>query len=345
MSRALDQSDAVAAKVGDPRSVYDDIVAVICSRDAGTLEIELLGKSHPLPPGSNILQDGRHVAIPKVKLVQAFTVARQMLFALCANMQEKHHLELEHASAVMLLMDPEHLTAANVRKRLLQIHHTLSTSESMVALERELAFIDSMLTSPLHRHTKSPTLWYHRRWLLGRYQSVQMPMNAQRDLTDVVLVAADRHPRNYYAWNHMRWNIQLAGGNNRLGTTRVDANASLLSPVKRWCLKHPGDISGWSFLLFCLLRLDPQGTIYKGLGVNSNSSVCKDVLNLALSFNWNHESVWGFLSALVASGRVDDEQRDEFQRAIEMKIQAQPDGSESQQRLQSALDRYTENQC
>lgn len=40
-------------------------------------------------------------------------------------------------------------------------------SEQLVenAIRQEMCLLDTLLTSPLNRHTKSPTLWYHRYWL------------------------------------------------------------------------------------------------------------------------------------------------------------------------------------
>jgi len=205
MSRALDSETSALLLYDDSLTSYNDIVAALCTDTEDLLEIEFLEKSHPLPPGCDVLIDGNSIAVPKVKLVKAFVVARKILFELVRECPEDKESDLRNATAVVLLMDPEHLTAANTRKKLVQKN---SRTHLEAALKKELRFLDSYLTSRLHRHTKSPTLWGHRRWLLEQWKLIQMEHDTHRDLESVVLVAAERHPKNYYAWSHMRWLVQ-----------------------------------------------------------------------------------------------------------------------------------------
>ncbi|RDW91529.1 hypothetical protein BP5796_02694 [Coleophoma crateriformis] len=330
MSRAVDQDVANSLQSGDPQIVYRDIVAALSSSTSNLLEVELLGKGHLLPEGNNVLQDGHSIGVPKLKLVQAFVIARRIFFEGILHMTEDRLQSLQNASAVMLLMDPENLTAANARKRILNMYQTLvSSTELEVILNRELLFTDSLLTSPLHRHTKSPTLWNHRRWLLALGQPLGRPRDVQRDLTAVIMIAAERHPRNYYAWSHFRWLINS-----------IDADVptpALTCTVRDWCLRHPGDISGWSALLFCLsLEKDLP------LDVNTRSSICDEVLGLASSFNWTHESVWVFLRTMVALGEIKEEQQMAFLQATKTRIEAQAPGARSRVILQASLDWYGE---
>ncbi|KAI4137993.1 MAG: hypothetical protein LQ340_008078, partial [Diploschistes diacapsis] len=93
------------------------------------------------------------------------------------------------SSAVLLLLHPEHLTAANERKRaLLRLHDLLLPHRSPspppphaasrthrrpphdLPVEQDLLLTTSLLTSPLRRHAKSPTLWAHRLWLLTYFR-------------------------------------------------------------------------------------------------------------------------------------------------------------------------------
>ena len=77
----------------------------------------------------------------------------------------------------MLLYDPEYLTAANARKRILTdlletssgFSGTPSTSLIDEYIRKELWLLDSLQTSPLPKHMKSSTLWYHRRWLMDEF--------------------------------------------------------------------------------------------------------------------------------------------------------------------------------
>jgi protein prenyltransferase alpha subunit repeat containing protein 1 len=342
MSRALDKETAAAARSDNLQIVYDDVVEAICSSTSSDLlEIEILGKSHPLPPGCNVLVDGNNIAVPKATLVQAFIVARQILFKYLCDLHERQQ-EIRNAAAVILLMDPEHVTAANARKRVVQTYQKRPVSELQAELARELWWVDSMLTARLHRHTKSPTLWGHRRWVLEVYHSLQIPHDIHRDLTSVVLIAAERHPRNYYAWLHMRWLLQnlhpnaSRAGNMSVRKEAVFDNSKLISTITAWCLMHPADTAGFSFLLFCLFQ--HSGVL---LGSKSrmevSSSICQEVLDRAVSFKWTHESVWVFLRTLVASG-VADEQRTAFFESIKTILGARPGNSQAQTTLQAAHD-------
>jgi protein prenyltransferase alpha subunit repeat containing protein 1 len=333
MSRALDAETASGLHSDNPQKVYSDIATTLCPNPPSLLELEFLGKSHALPPGTSLLIDGNNIGIPKSKLVQAFIYARQLFF---------HHLrpcpgdkknELLKATAVMLLMDPEHLTAANSRKRVIQTYQHGPKSEFEAVLKRELLFVDSYLTSRLHRHTKSPTLWAHRRWLLENFNGIGLIWDLEKDLKEVVLVAAERHPRNYYAWLYLRWLVQNAD----CGRKKLD-KVWALPAVKNWCLRHPADTSGFSFLLFYLESFGRSGVAPENkLRIDASTSVYREVLGLAQSFKWTHESVWVFLRTLVASGVVGD-QRIGFLGTINSIVAANPENLKVLSTLQAAAD-------
>ena len=306
MSRALDKDTFALLKYDDPKSVYHSIVAALRT-DTGEealLEIEFLAKGHPLSPGCDVLIDGSNLAIPKSKLVQAFLVARLILFKFLKDCPPEKVDELRDATAVILLMDPEHLTAANTRKRLLQklLSHKSVAPEAV--LRSELRFVDTYLTSRLHRHTKSPTLWSHRRWILEQTESIRLRHDLLRDLSSVILVAAERHPRNYYAFLHMRWLLEAINDTPCLEqpTSQQPAprHGQIISVVKDWCLRHPADTSGFSFLLHLITSSMDSESITKRLV--ERSRIFTEVTDLAVSFRWTHETVFAFLRTLVAEG-------------------------------------------
>lgn len=329
MSRALDEDITATIKSGNLQVAYDDLVkALFSSTISELLEIEILGKSHALPAGSNVLVDGNGIAFPKSTVLQGFIVARQILFKYLPNLQERPQ-EVRNAAAVVLLMDPEHITAANARKRVIELYRLRPVEELRAELMRELWWVDSMLTARLHRHTKSPTLWGHRRWVLQVCQSVGMPYDIQKDLTTVILVAAERHARNYYAWLHLRWVVL------NLQSKSFDGS-KLLSTIKTWCLRHHDDTAGFSFLLFCLVE-HPEALIGGESSIENKSSICKALLDLAVSFKWTNESVWAFLRTLVASG-VTEELRIAFFESIKVLAEAQSGNAKAQSTLQAARD-------
>jgi hypothetical protein len=221
-------------------------------------------------------------------------------------------------------MDPEHLTAANARKRLIQKSQKDPKADFEAILRKELQFIDSYLTSRHHRHTKSPTLWGHRRWVLEVCKSIQMEYDIQQDLKSIILIAAERHPKNYYAWSHLRWLVQTFTTyleDSKMQTRNSDFN-QLVAIVKDWCLRHPADVSGFSFLLFCLSSPGPSEDVSRR---QLKSTLCSEVLQLAVTFKWTHETIWMFLRTLVASGGVSKGGRGAFFRAIQEIRTAQPD--------------------
>lgn len=302
MSRALDAETAASLKKGDPLAAYQSISNVLAPPTDGLLEIEILGKSHFIVhDGQHVLQDGRAVGISKLALVQAFLVGRQRLQDHLRGLMPQPDDELFAVTAVILLFDPEYLTAANARKRLLRAQITSSSSSSIEArvrlLEGEKRFVDSLLTSRLHRHTKSPTLWSHRRWLVATTASLGLPVDVRRDIGDIVCVAGERHPRNYYGWCHARFLMGLVNESVHRREIR--------GMVQAWCFQHHTDISGWSFLYFLL---DAES----GSRTDAGCPTFTEVLNLVRSLRLTNESVWVFLRTLAASRLVRDEQYSQF---------------------------------
>lgn len=166
---------------------------------------------------------------------------------------------------MLLLFDPEYLTAANHRKRhLVQLkkHESLELEE---VVKHEVAFLNSILTSPLHRQTKSPTLWYHRYWLLSKFRSEWLAsvsddlQHLVKEEIRIVGKSGERHANNYYAWQYLRrlmsdlscdfWHKHPGVFGGIMGWQ---------DGVCAWCLAHPSDISGWSFLVYLLSMEKPS---------------------------------------------------------------------------------------
>lgn len=207
----------------------------------------------------------------------------------------------------MLLFDPEHITAANFRKRRI-LALGGDTLEHQNALHTELCFLDSILRSPLHRQTKSPTLWHHRAWLLSLVAPLEMKSASGKRIASIIFAGLDsicksgeRHPKNYYCWQYARRLV--------LALARVAAESSAPFPfdwvvsafsdkVCTWCFRHPSDISGWSFLLFLIARLDP---------IPERDEIVEKVLRYASKAKSENESLWFFVrNALAQPMLLDD---------------------------------------
>ncbi|KAI1117509.1 hypothetical protein F5Y14DRAFT_350845 [Nemania sp. NC0429] len=294
MSRSLDKNLISQIKSEDPRPVYNDLSRLFANLpESGLLEIEFLGQSHQLEAGVSFLQDGNAVAIPKLRLVQAFVAARKILQGYLHDANEVITDDVVAATSILLLMDPEHLTAANIRKRAF----LASGGSSQPALRREQQFVDTILTARLHRHTKSPTLWSHRRWLVTTSRVLGMPRDIRHDIQNIVMVAGERHPRNYVAWQHARFLVDYD----------LSLAATIALDVKAFCLRNHSDISGWMFLSDCITKI--QSKEDRGLVC---SSILKDVLSMAVSFRWTNESVWVFLRTIVTREPVDEQDFERF---------------------------------
>ncbi|KAI0479263.1 hypothetical protein GGR56DRAFT_665075 [Xylariaceae sp. FL0804] len=294
MSRSIDKDILCQLKVEDPKPAYDDISRVLTNLPPypELLEIEFLGKSHPLEHGVNFIRDGLAVAIPRMRLLQAFSVAYQILRKHLATTSALVGSEVLSASAVILLMDPEHLTAANLRKRGL-----MCGKPSELSLRHEKQFVDTLLTARLHRHTKSPNLWSHRRWLMDIWTAQGLPLSIHHEISGVIMLAGERHPRNYVAWHHARFLVQ-----------KDRQNIVTLAPaVKEYCLRHHSDISAWSFLAFTISRINDEDDRR-----NAASLLLADVLRMTDSLRWTNESVWVFLRTILATEQAGPAQFESF---------------------------------
>lgn len=319
MSRALGKDVKETLKKGDHAKVFAEISRALTAPSDELLELELLGKEHVLDE-LTFLQDDTAIAIPKIRLVQAFIVARKIFISYTTE----HFIGLVDdvlgATAVMLLMDPEHLTAANTRKRLLS--KTLANNrgnERWLKLEKH--FVDSVLTSRLHRHTKSPNLWNHRRWLMDQFKAQGVDVDVGDDLKRVIMVSGERHPRNYYAWCHARYLVQTFVSNSSYSD---EVMSRIISDTKNWAFTHNDDISGWQFLRYLLDKQRQEA-----------SAVVLETLRYAESFKWKNESVWYFLRYIVA---VTDEAqvREEFLRVKEILWKSSQEGSRERKTLEQA---------
>ncbi|KAK2590997.1 hypothetical protein QQS21_011310 [Conoideocrella luteorostrata] len=292
MSRALDASVKKALKYGNHKEVFEQIAAVLSDNHDGYLEIEVLPTSHRLDEDVYVLQDGEHIGVHKLRLVQAFLHARQIFNKSLLHDKSIHNKTVEGATAVILLMDSEHLTAANARKRLLASGFA-SDAERREKLMHELFIMNSFLRSRLYRHTKSPVLWNHKRWLLRQQKQAGIPINLRHEFDRVICVAAERHPRNYYAWTYARDVIASAHT-----TQERDGQVAeqILPVIEKWCRLHHQDISGWSFLLHLVLLFPSKAP-----------EVFDNTLSLAEMFKWRNESVWHFLKnmALMLARKTD----------------------------------------
>jgi len=269
---------------------YETLSSYFYEHQDEVIEIEILPPAIE-PPDGIIMQDGLSIGIPKKILVLAFLEARKRFF------EDMHNVEdtaaALQATNVMLLFDPEHITAANYRKRRLDMLKGSAPTETGSAyhraLRQELCFLNTILTSPLHRQSKSPTLWHQRFCILDPLMRIELNGATEEDRTafwlaelTAVCRSGEQHPKNYYAWQYARRLLSRIGSH--------DVRGDIGHFVKDWCFKHPSDISGWSFLLHVISAIWPV----------ARHSLLRNVLSYAIDLKAEQESLWVFIRVALA---------------------------------------------
>jgi hypothetical protein len=310
-------------------------------------EISLLPDTIPAPGSSFFYLDGANIGIEKRTLLCVFAVARKVfdgwLLARGREVDSQPSVwddpvmvgELSNATTVLLLVQPEYGTAANWRKRMLSraaqkasvFNEGLSEDAERRAFMRllleEWNFTASLLTSPLIRHSKSPTLWSHRAWMLRQYQDLLLRMGEdlyddaragegqvldsekeewmvmreaelrrrfQMEEMGIVMRAAEAHRGNYHAWNYARGLMGMFGG----GIGR-SGGREMLEMVRRWVLRHPRDISGWGFLEFLARGEQVREWLEGDDGLEVRNDVVESVKGFQRQLDWKGASLEWFL--------------------------------------------------
>lgn len=286
------------------------------------LEIEVLPPAFE-PTDALILEDGANLGMPKKILALAFVYARQVFFAHYKSAVDEERVRAHEATRVMLLFDPEHLTAANYRKRhLLDLQGEETFLDALLAERR---FMDSILTSPLHRQSKSPTLWAHRAWWLDLIlPMLSCPQYADifHEELDAAIKSGERHPKNYYAWQYARRVVNKSKELLPDNAGFEDFLGASAQKVKAWCMLHVGDISGFSFLVWVLGLMRSE---------EEKGRVVQEMAAYAMDVKLANESPWTFVKIAMASGlmakeveRATLEEMDRCQKELDASNEAAP---------------------
>ncbi|PGH08267.1 hypothetical protein AJ79_06053 [Helicocarpus griseus UAMH5409] len=370
--------------MSSPRDCHAALTKFLASRNDQIYDI------HFLPDGfGDLLHEGNEIGISKKTLVQCFIKARQIFFNLpietvtqdskSSNQQRSApEIQIQHdtphttypailddsqtthlllQTEILLLLDTEHLTACNWRKRricALQERQSqcptttttttssspTSTNQYLAALHSEIAFTTTILRSPLHRHTKSPVLWFHRKWVMtqlldvysdalivafaGSHHLPEYDVSKTAESSSsaaiehiinyevsIVLQAGAHHPKNYYAFSYLREFMGLFANALAQGGKRSirlqDLAKSVVETVHTWCLTYSRrrDISAWSFLLWLLEAMGD------GDDNEDASELCKIVIDktahLGEELSWEGEGLWIFVDLAASRFGVDVE--------------------------------------
>lgn len=336
--------------------IYKLLYSVFAERKAEEVfEIEILSPEQGL-----LLRDGSCIGITKAALAKAFIVARQHFTKYLNHCGRSTNLDISISprtrsgefdqddqdlatiTEIILLFDCEHITACNWRKRFifalkeqLDTKHDFRTLEK--TLERERNLMTSFLCSPLHRHTKSPTLWQHRLWIFTElldlkrqgstepkhyghskgsgFPVVEVLRGLVLEELDVVCKAGQLHPRNYYAFSYMRQIYTLIQQNclslkedespeNNKSNLPIVLCLEVIEPMLKWCLSNPSDISGWMYLFYTLDLDDSRINYPSDIQLEKLGDKRRIVMDRVIHFAvhvaaWEGESLWTFMNLMI----------------------------------------------
>ena len=287
-----------------------------------------------------LLVDG-NLGVPKNVLYALYPVALSVFASARANfnrgLDTSSISDLKASTAAILLANPAHQTALNMRKRL--IHKG--------ALEpvHELGLTASLLSS--RNCSNQAILWYHRQWLLQRCYGhtktessardpVEMasmdvptiPLDVIRTELSVASNASEIYPRNYFSWMHRRFCVQSVLSHSNLRPHSLPIQlfiAEEISAVRLWIERHISDASAVHYLITLIVSLNhthlkdimgqipigPHDAEFDSLG----SSAINHALGLVKSYP-NHECLWMYLRAALRLGEFSDDGCDGYVQRI-----------------------------
>ncbi|OKL58965.1 hypothetical protein UA08_05725 [Talaromyces atroroseus] len=313
--------------------IYETLRGILTERKSNeAFEIEIVS-----PELGPLVRDGSCIGISKKALAKAFITARRRFTEYLIQRSqtpttlsaEEKDQDLAAATEIILLFDCEHVTACNWRKRLISSASKQECATIEGNLERERSLMTTFLCSPLHRHTKSPTLWQHRLWILtellklkaqqqGATSSCETSNDFLREIFfeefDVVCKAGQLHPRNYYAFGYMRQVHALMIAQPASSSTKDESSGMLtgssalslelalvmIEPMLKWCLSNPSDISGWMYLFYLLDYGDDDNALIRNGNFNTKRKLVMDrTLHFSGITTWEGESLWTFVDLML----------------------------------------------
>lgn len=184
--------DASTSIVADFKTAQT-IMKFFYENRALSVSIEFVPPGMPAPV--TIVEN--NIGITKAGLMSAFLAIHPEYNSLVSRFKKgplsnAQARNLMDATTILVLMDREHLTAINARKRLLQSYPHLFKPQE------ELLWVTSFLTSNLNKHVKGPLLWQHRKWVSQELLRIRPSTQWLHEELSVVKKAGEVHPRNYY---------------------------------------------------------------------------------------------------------------------------------------------------
>ncbi|KAF7351168.1 hypothetical protein MSAN_01679500 [Mycena sanguinolenta] len=233
-----------------------------------------------------------HLGVPKKILYQLYLSALDLLKSDNATSQLD-------ASCVIVLANPAHATALNVRKRHIQ--------SGTLSAHAELKFSEMVLPSS-RPCSKESIQWAHRRWvgIAGSPLEVpEIPADAIEAEFKLISKCCETYPRNYHAWSHHHFVMQCIyvslRGSHPADSPFLALFTAEFSNLRRWIESHVSDYSAIHQFCSLIARLQfldlPQ--YHSTLAPLADSVVhFEHAVSLIKAFP-NHESLWMYLRATI----------------------------------------------
>ncbi|KAH8554264.1 hypothetical protein BGW37DRAFT_518001 [Umbelopsis sp. PMI_123] len=256
------------------------------------------------------------IPLPIVHHIIAYSSSEFMKY----RQQKDQELDkLELSSRVLFMVSPDHYTAANARKFLIQ--------SNVVDAEKELVLIDLMFTIP--KHSKSSIAWHHRKWIQNYLMNERGQMlNVAREV-QLCERTATLYPKNYYSWTYRHWLL------THMST--LDEKINEYQWSLKWVESHISDHAGIQHLERCLYLLHQtqmikahltwiRGHIKRYPGHESLWCHMRYCTNLAISKRISHKRIFDYtteptfiddvLKACKASDSGDEDMQKQWQLAL-----------------------------
>lgn len=233
-----------------------------------------------------------------------------------AQHHQYQYRRLRDLSTLIHLVTVENLAAINARKRFIlsatsddctDISATTTTTHEdsdnlqVLLIRHDLRWLHILFTSPLKKHTKSPMLWQHRRWLFELLSTIPPATSSSTTATNnfllflppgytllselqLVFKAGELHPKNYYAWSYARWLVHRYA-------TPTETTEIILPEVYKICKAHPSDVSAWDYLRFLLLECQQSQSL--------RLWYLRDTIGY-MKIVSGHENLWSFVRTVTA---------------------------------------------
>jgi protein prenyltransferase alpha subunit repeat containing protein 1 len=243
-----------------------------------------------------------------------------------------------HSSTVILLTNPAHQTALNMRRRLVD--------QGLLSAHGELVFTRLLLQSS-KECSKASILWYYRRWLFSLvdkqpHKSTHAEGNVLNETEplsmtplfrlspsalfaefDLIRRACEIYPRNYHAWSH--WQLVVRDACSFLCDKATDSRLESLemaeilrkehTSLTKWVDLHVSDFTSM-FNLCAMHRMINSTHKTSRISILEDGHqelLLKQAMDLTQAYP-SHESLWMFLRESLS---LQSNPKDSYQRVRE----------------------------